>query len=421
VKKIKDIIIVGGGSSGWLAAAYLNWNFKNLNITIIDKEIGTPVGVGEATVLNFAPFLASCGFTINEWYDEVGATEKLGIHFVDWIDKDKDVYHPFFNDIIEGMDYKTAIGTRLDDLSNVAYHVNCGKLVLFLQKKLKGKVRFIKQDVKKVVNDKDGIKYLVLKSNNPDGVKEIAKADLYIDCTGFNSILKNKRKKVTLRNRLICDTAVAGQIDYKDIKKELVAHTKCQAVEEGWVWSIPVADRIGSGFIFNRKITDPEDAKKFFVKHWDNRIKKQNLKVIDWTPYYDKKMWDKNVVSIGLSAGFIEPLESTGLMLAMEGVYSLCKRIYKNSFNDNDENYYNQHMQMFYENSIDFVNMHYLVSKRKGVFWDKAKKLKQSERFNLFKQEILNNNFNDLRENSIFNDTDCFSSSSWFCWLKQTL
>ena len=147
--------------------------------------------------------------------------------------------------------------------------------------------------------------------------------------------------------------------------------------------SIPVADRIGSGFIFNRKITDPEDAKKFFVKHWDNRIKKQNLKVIDWTPYYDKKMWDKNVVSIGLSAGFIEPLESTGLMLAMEGVYSLCKR--------------------------------------KGVFWDKAKKLKQSERFNLFKQEILNNNFNDLRENSIFNDTDCFSSSSWFCWLKQTV
>ena len=361
MKKIKDIIIVGGGSSGWLAAAYLNWNFKNLNITIIDKEIGTPVGVGEATVLNFAPFLASCGFTINEWYDEVGATEKLGIHFVDWIDKDKDVYHPFFNDIIEGMDYKTAIGTRLDDLSNVAYHVNCGKLVLFLQKKLKG------------------------------------------------------------RNRLICDTAVAGQINYKDIKKELVAHTKCQAVEEGWVWSIPVADRIGSGFIFNRKITDPEDAKKFFVKHWDNRIKKQNLKVIDWTPYYDKKMWDKNVVSIGLSAGFIEPLESTGLMLAMEGVYSLCKRIYKNSFNDNDENYYNQHMQMFYENSIDFVNMHYLVSKRKGVFWDKAKKLKQSERFNLFKQEILNNNFNDLRENSIFNDTDCFSSSSWFCWLKQTV
>jgi len=68
MKKIKNIVIIGGGSSGWLTAAYLNWNLNNLNITIVDKEIGTPVGVGEATLLNFAPFLSSCGFIKNEWF-----------------------------------------------------------------------------------------------------------------------------------------------------------------------------------------------------------------------------------------------------------------------------------------------------------------------------------------------------------------
>jgi|TARA_R100000149_G_C5871413_1_gene135387 tryptophan halogenase len=415
MKKVKDIVIVGGGSSGWLAAAYLSWNFKNLNITIIDKEIGTPVGVGEATVLNFAPFLSSCGFLKEEWFPEMDATEKLGIEFVNWIDKNKHVYHPFFNDQNTCTDYKEAMLTRFNDLSNVAYHVNCGKLVLFIQKKLKGKVKFKKIDVSKVVHNDSGVEHLILKN------KEKIKADLYIDCTGFNSILKDKTEKIMLRDRLICDTAVAGQIQYKNLKKEKVPYTRCEAVDEGWIWSIPVASRIGSGFIFNRQITDIEDAKDFFVKHWDNRIKKEDLKTIDWTPYYDKKIWNKNVVSVGLSAGFIEPLESTGLMLAMEGVYSLCKRIYKYSFNENDQNYYNQHMKMFYENSIDFVSMHYLVSKRKGIFWEKGRQLKPSGRFNLFKKDTLNKNYNELNETGLFNDTDCFVSSSWFCWLKQTL
>ena len=415
MKKIKHIVIVGGGSSGWLAAAYLNWNFPQYKITIIDKEIGTPVGVGEATVLNFRPFLQSCGFEIEDWYSEMDATEKLGIWFYNWIDKNKHVYHPFFNNLTDNENYKKAMLSRFDNLSNVAYHVNCGKLVLFLQKKLKNKITFKKSEVKQIIHNDSGVDYLVL--NN----KQKISADLYIDCTGFNSILKGKTEKIMLRDRLICDTAVASQVEYMNKDKELVPYTKCEAVEEGWVWSIPVSSRIGTGFIFNRQLTDIDKAKDFFVKHWNNRIKKENVKVIDWTPYYDKKIWNKNVVSIGLSAGFIEPLESTGLMLAMEGIYALSKRIYKKSFKEEDIDLYNQHMKIFYENSIDFVSMHYLLSKRKGVFWQKGRELKTSERFELFKKDVLNKNYSDLFENSLFNDTDCFTSNSWYCWLKQTL
>ena len=103
---IKNIIIVGGGSSGWLTAAYLSNNFPNLNITIVDKEIGTPVGVGDATLLNFKRFMELCGFPESEWYDEVEATDKLGIAFPNWIEKDHHVYHPFFVSKTNSKEYK---------------------------------------------------------------------------------------------------------------------------------------------------------------------------------------------------------------------------------------------------------------------------------------------------------------------------
>jgi len=413
MKKIKNLVIVGGGSSGWLTAAYLSNNFPNLNITIIDKEIGTPVGVGEATLLNFSRFLQACGFNLDEWYNELDATEKLGILFPNWIDDNKDISHPFFVSKTSSKEYKERLTIKFENLSNVAYHVNCGKLTTFLQKKLNNKILFKKSDVEKVIFDGNEIKKLILKNN-----EEIT-ADLYIDCTGFKSILKNKTEKIILRDRLICDTAVACSVNYANENLEKLPYVRCEAVNEGWVWSIPVQSRIGSGFIFNREITPIENAKDFFIKYWNQRIKKENIKVIDWTPYYDKKIWSKNVVSIGLSAGFLEPLESTGLALAMEGIFQLSKRIYKNYYNEDDIELYNKTMQMFFENSIDFVNMHYLVSQRKGVFWEQGRQLKKSEKFLMFEECIKNNKF-DMGENILFNDIDFFTSNNWYCWLTQS-
>jgi tryptophan halogenase len=400
MKILKNVVIVGGGSSGWLTAAYLSNNFPNLNITIIDKEIGTPVGVGEATLLNFRKFLEACGFHLEEWYNELETTEKLGILFPNWIDENKDIANPFAVQNFGGYKtnfngFKERLRMKSDDLSNVGYHINCGKLTIFLQKKLNNKVLFKKSDVEKVVFDENKIKKLILKNN-----EEIV-ADLYIDCTGFKSMLKNKTEKIMLKDRLICNTAVAGPIMYIDKEKEITPYTRCEAVDEGWIWITPIQSRMGSGFIFNREITDIEKAKDFFVNYWDQRIEKKNVKVIDWTPYYDKKIWSENVVSIGLSAGFLEPLESTGLALAMEGIYQLSKRIYKNFYNVDDIELYNKIMQMFFESSIDYVNMHYLVSQRKGIFWEQGRQLKKSEKFLIYKESVENNKF-DLDENIYF-------------------
>lgn len=419
---IKSIVIVGGGSSGWLTAAYLSNNFPHFKITIIDKEISTPVGVGEATLLNFKFFLQACGFNENEWFNELEATGKLGILFSNWVEKNKNVYHPFVTDLTSSKQYKKRLTEKLENNGNIAYHINCGKLVSYIQNKLKEKIIFKQLDLKEIIYKENAIEKLILKNN-----EEII-GDLYIDCTGFKSILKKDSKKINLRDRLICDTAVAGSVKYLNEETEKTSYVKCEAVDQGWVWSIPVQTRIGSGFIFNRKITDIEKAKSFFIKYWNKRIKKENIKTIDWTPFYDEEIWNKNVVSIGLSAGFLEPLESTGLALAMEGVFQLSKRIYKNFYNENDIKIYNNVMKLFFENSIDFVNMHYLVSKRKGIFWEEGRALKKSDKFLIYKNCIKQKKFDDfdeikfrMKHNFSFNDNDFFTSNNWYCWLIQSI
>jgi tryptophan 7-halogenase len=419
---IKKIVIVGGGSSGWLSAAYLSNNFPHFKITIIDKEISTPVGVGEATLLNFKTFLKACGFNLNEWFNELDSTEKLGILFPNWIKEKQNIYHPFVTNITSAKDYKKRLTQKLQNNGNVAYHVDCGKLIGYIKNKLKEKIVFKKLSLKEVIYKNNLIEKLILKNN-----EEIT-GDLYIDCTGFKSILKKDFKKVNLKDRLICDTAVAGSINYLNEKIEKTSFVKCDAVDEGWVWSIPVKKRIGSGFIFNREITNIEDAKLFFINFWNKRIKKENIKTIDWTPFYQEEIWNKNVVSIGLSAGFLEPLESTGLALTMEGIFQLSKRIYKNFYNENDIEIYNSVMKLFFENSIDFVNMHYLVSKRKGIFWEKGRKLKKSDKFLIYKNCIKEKNFNhfdeiefNVKNNFSFNDNDFFTFNNWYCWLTQSI
>jgi tryptophan halogenase len=92
---IKDIVIVGGGTSGWLAAAYLNYQLPKFKLTIIDKEVGTPVGVGEGTLLDFGDFLKGCGFDENEWFNFIDAVPKSGILFPNWVSKHNDIWHPF--------------------------------------------------------------------------------------------------------------------------------------------------------------------------------------------------------------------------------------------------------------------------------------------------------------------------------------
>jgi tryptophan halogenase len=254
-----------------------------------------------------------------------------------------------------------------NNLKHYGYHIDCSKLVQFIQQKLKNKIKLIKSDVVDILYDDESITSLTLKNS------ETISADIFVDCTGFKGILKKSNKRINLEGRLFCNTAIAGHIPYKDRDNELHPYVISEAVDHGWIWNIPVSSRIGSGLVFNRNITDIEEAKEYFVNYWDHRITKENCKVIDWTPFYNEDMWSGNIVSVGLSAGFIEPLESTGIALITSGVTQLSNAMRTQYYTKDDVDFFNLQMKIMFEDCVDFVSMHYANNDRDTKFWSYVK------------------------------------------------
>lgn len=435
--KIKTLTIVGGGTSAWLAAAYLYNNHPAISITVVDKEVGNSIGVGEATLLSFAPFMEECGFPIDEWFPQLDTGYKTGILFTNWREKEHSIWHPFFKgnrkidsefhlwdlwSMNQDLDFKTYVtggysssvlyNTISPDNTGVAYHINCGKLVLYIQNKLKNKIKIIKSDVVDVIRlADDTVDHLVLK----DGTT--IQSDLYVDCTGFHSILRKSKFREDLTRRLFVNTAVVCQVPYKDRPNEFKPYAVCEAVDHGWIWKIGVNQRIGSGMVFNRNITDIETAKQYFVDHWDNRISIENVRAINWDPFYNHDQWSGNVVQIGLSAGFIEPLESTGVGLITVGITQLSNALFEQWYSHNDVNNFNSQMITLFEDCVDFVSMHYANNNRTSKFWNYVKQTFVPSPRMLHYLDRLKDPNNKVPVDSKYNYM--FGGSSWSMCLQQ--
>lgn len=437
-KYVKDIVIVGGGTSAWMAAAYLSNARAGYNVTVIDKENGAPIGVGEATILGFADFLGKCGFEFDDWFYNSDGMYKAGILFPGWGKNKETVWHPFYTtENIRGitlhdlwskvqdnqeLDYKqvspcyhTSMQQRVDLDVPHAHHVNAGKLSQYIKERIIGRpnVRFVASGVETITHsDEDNsVESLVL----ANGMK--ITGDLFVDCTGFKSILKKKRDRVTLEGRLFCDTAVATRVQYLDREKEIKPYTTSGAVSCGWIWEIPLRTRIGTGLVFNRSFTTVEEAKKTLIEKWDNRIAEKDIWVIDWTPYYDRNIWDCNVVSIGLSAGFIEPLESTGIALICQGITLLEKHINNMMYTDKNIGMYNTSMTNTFEECVDFVSMHYHNIDRDEPFWMWVKEnYKESDSMRFYLDVLLNK---ETYKHQTHDYDSIFGNINWLLWCIQ--
>jgi tryptophan 7-halogenase len=435
--KLKNITIVGGGTSAWLTAAYLFKNNPDIGITVVDKEIGNPIGVGEATLLNFRSFLEECGFDVEDWLIPLSAGYKAGIVFTNWTKPGNDVWHPFYkgNRILPNEErvwdiwslcqthdfkeyatgfYDSAVKHNTVDDSNrdlYGYHVDCGKLVLFLQKHLENKIRVVRSEVVHVDIENDIVKQLTLLNG------DIITSELFVDCTGFKQVLRTPKLRNNLEGRLFVNTAVVGQIPYENRPEEFKPYAVCDATDHGWLWKIGVSNRIGSGMVFNRDITDIEEAKDYFVNYWNNRIPKEKVRAINWDPYYIEDQWAGNVVNIGLSAGFVEPLESTGIALITVGATQLSSAIAERWITDANRDNFNLQMNILFEDIVDFVSMHYANNTRKTKFWSYVKEtFTPSARMLHYIDELKNSNIR-LPFKSSFNHM--FGGANWSIVLIQ--
>ena len=405
------ITIVGGGSAGWMAAATLISQFPNKNITVIESPNIPTVGVGESTLGQINDWLDLLDIKDEDFMPHTDASYKLSIRFEDFYKKGDGGFHYPFGDVIENKtlgtkqlwllkkhlktetpitDYANSLyqnmalvnnnvlfkneNNELDQFSfkhHVAYHFDATKFGLWLKEnycKPKG-VKHILEDVNSIEQNEDGIVSL----NNKHT------ADLFIDCTGFKSLLLGETLKEPFNNYnhlLPNNKAWATRIPYKNKEEELRPYTNCTAIENGWVWNIPSWERIGTGYVYSDKYVSDEEALEEFKRHLDSKgsdYSNSQFKNIKMRVGIHDRLFVKNVCAIGLSAGFIEPLESNGLLSVHEFLINLIKvmkRGDEDTISQWDRDNFNIFSKNFFDNFTEFVAMHYALSHRDDTkYW----------------------------------------------------
>jgi tryptophan halogenase len=255
---------------------------------------------------------------------------------------------------------------------DTAFHFDATKFGLWLKDyycKPKG-VKHILEDINSIQQDQNGITSLNNKYT----------ADLFVDCTGFKALLLDKTLKEpfdSYSDLLPNNSAWATRIPYIDKEKELVGYTNCTAIENGWVWNIPLWSRIGTGYVYSDKFISDEDAliqfKQYLIKteqiksiHCDN-LEFKNIKM---RVGLHRRLWVKNVVAIGLSAGFIEPLESNGLFTVHEFLLNLVRQLGRGMPSQWDKDNFTNNCKVIFKGFAEFVAMHYAFSKRNDTeYW----------------------------------------------------
>jgi tryptophan halogenase len=421
IKPTNKVVVVGGGSSGWMSAAALIRTFPEKDIVVIESPDVPTVGVGESTLGQFKTFCNFLEIEEEDFMKFTDASYKMSIKFTNFFANDSSSFHypfgiPFTKNTLNGLDdwfVKKAMfpETPISDFvhcyfpsaalfernkfsenldgkfesfnpkTDVAYHFDAIKFALWLRDrycKPRG-VKHIQATVTDIKVGENGIEKLVL--NTGDEIQ----SDLFIDCTGFRSLLIGdalKQEFFSYGDVLPNNRAWAAQVPYKNKSIELEAYTHCTAIENGWVWNTPVWTRIGTGYVYSDKFVDPETALEEFKRHLmsDKMVCPRTREEVESLKFRDismrvgayKNTFVKNVVAIGLSAGFIEPLESNGLFTVHEFLYNLLKLLQRPAITQLDKELYNIHTFRMWKSFADFVALHYGFSTRDDTPYWKA-------------------------------------------------
>jgi flavin-dependent dehydrogenase len=419
MNKVESIVILGGGSAGWMTASTLIKAFPNKKITLVESSSIPTVGVGESTISEFIEWLSYLGLTYEDFLKDVNGSLKIGLGFTNFVKNDNStVFYTFGIPDLEGTykgltdwQYFKAINPEISDSDFVKYYypqaeslytdrvvmednpemypfkpyrdtafqIDASLFGLWLANNyaIPRGVNRVVATVVDVSGNEDGIDYLRL-DNGLD-----LHADLFIDCSGFKSMLLGgfmKEEFVSTRDLLPNNAAFAAPVEYTDKNKEMQTFTNATALGNGWVWNTPLWSRIGTGYVFNTDFIDEDSALDEFKNHLDsknmvcydpNRSKNMEFRKIQIKNGHYKRFWVKNVVAIGLSAGFLEPLESTGLAQIHTFSIFLVDALQRDGIvTQFDKDRYNLRTFKSFEGQYLFVALHYFLSQRNDTeYW----------------------------------------------------
>jgi tryptophan halogenase len=407
----RSVIIVGGGSAGWLTAARVaaRWHrtaADGVRIILIESSNIETVGVGEGTWPTMRNTLRKAGISETDFLRNCEAAFKQGGKFVRWTDgTDSDgYYHPLnppqgapainlstywdrlhrdtgaaFADCVDfqstlceaGLAPKAITTPEFAAVANYAYHLDAAKFAAFLRTHAVGKlgVEHIVDDVLNVNRAENGdISSVTLASG-----RTVA-GDFFIDCTGFAALLIGKTLGVPFKgcgDTLFADRAIALQVPYPSPDAPVACHTIATACEAGWIWDIGLPTRRGVGHVYSSRHMSDDDAERILRRYVGLSPERLAARKIQFRAGHREQFWVGNCVAIGLSAGFIEPLEASALMLIEHSVDFIIDRLTANrSVIDTLATQFNKAFTHHWERVIEFLKLHYALTKREDTaFW----------------------------------------------------
>ena len=419
---LRTVVIVGGGTAGWMAAAAMARYLRgNAEILLIESyEIGT-IGVGEATIPSITKFHRTLGLDERDLIATTGATFKLGIEFVDWYRKGDTYFHPFglLGKDVDGIGFhqvylKLAGERRAQELWRYspcsvaaaagrfgtptkpiklpsggfpnAFHLDAKRYAAYLR--AYAEPRGVKRIEGRIVDVHKNAANGFVDSVQLQSGQKIA-GDLFLDCSGGRGLLIGDAMGVDYidwRDHLPCNRAVVVPTTNSG---EPIPYTRATARAAGWQWRIPLQHRAGNGYVYSSDHSSDVDAEAVLLAGIDGEALAE-VNRITFRTGHRKQFWKNNVVALGLSAGFLEPLESTSIHLIQTGIAKLLNLLPDRTFQPALMLAYDTQMTAAFEGVRDFIILHYKATARDDTpFWDYVREMpipdSLSERIELFR------------------------------------
>ncbi|GLX79157.1 tryptophan halogenase [Thalassotalea insulae] len=402
-KNVKSVVIAGGGTAGWMTAAALSHHFKDqaIRITLIESsQIGT-IGVGEATIPTLRRFYQKLGLTDLDVVKATAATCKLGIEFKDWFQEGTSFIHPFglygqgtqevaFHQYwlrakkagskVALADYSLGVNLAKEsrftlpseqpesqlEIFDWALHFDAALFAQLMKDyAVANGVMPIDAKIEQVTLNQQDKRIEMLQLQ--DGC--LISGDLFIDCSGFSGILIKQALNTPFEDWsqwLLCDRAIAVQ---SETSGQPLARTISQAHTAGWQWKIPLQHRMGNGLVYSSKYIDDQAAKECLLANVEGKILHQP-RSFSFTPGRIKSAWHNNCIAVGLSSGFLEPLESTSIALVETAIEKIIQTFEQPEYTKQDVDKFNHATVMEYERVRDFIILHYKANQRTdGAMW----------------------------------------------------